>query len=354
MFRSIAMREAPLCVGHTAPAFVLHEAGAAASASPRGVPWVLAFARAWTPGHQQEMAAIRAQLRGLGAVMIVIADAGVWWFDPDLDVDRFAAPWAKLDDDVATIAGRYGVAPGTDAAFVIDEKGLIRFAHVPADRLAVNLPSALGAATSSLMQARRQAREITRRDFAVHSLVAGFGLVLVAACRRKRSPSEPPVPVATPDDGGVDLVLDVNGEPRPLRVDPRTSLLDALREQLGLTGSKKGCDHGQCGACTVLADGRAVNACLTLAVAAEGTPITTIEGLARGDALHPVQSAFVAHDGFQCGYCTPGQIMSAVALLHEGRAISDDEVREQMSGNLCRCGAYPNIVDAVQAARRAS
>jgi xanthine dehydrogenase YagT iron-sulfur-binding subunit len=131
------------------------------------------------------------------------------------------------------------------------------------------------------------------------------------------------------------------------------SLLDALREQLSLTGTRKGCDHGQCGACTVLRDGRAVNACLTLAVAAEGAEITTIEGLARGEQLHPLQAAFITHDAFQCGYCTSGQIMSGVALLREGRAKSDDDVRQQMSGNICRCGAYPNIIAAIQAARKA-
>ncbi len=130
------------------------------------------------------------------------------------------------------------------------------------------------------------------------------------------------------------------------------TLLDALRERLGLTGTKKGCDQGQCGACTVLVDGRRVNACLTFAVMAEGAPITTIEGLAKGDVLHPLQAAFIACDGFQCGYCTSGQIMSAAGLLAEGQARSDDEVREQMSGNICRCGAYPNIVAAIQQARK--
>ena len=137
-----------------------------------------------------------------------------------------------------------------------------------------------------------------------------------------------------------------------MRVEPRVTLLDALRERLGLTGTKKGCDHGQCGACTVLVDGRRVNSCLVLAIMTEGQKITTIEGLARGDELHPVQAAFIAEDGFQCGYCTPGQIMSAVALLAEGRAKTDAEVREAMSGNLCRCGAYPGIVAAVQRARK--
>jgi len=146
-----------------------------------------------------------------------------------------------------------------------------------------------------------------------------------------------------------DLTLRINGREQRLRVDLRTTLLDALREHLGLTGSKKGCDLGQCGACTVLVAGRRINACLTLAVMQEGREITTIEGLARDGELHPLQAAFVEHDGFQCGYCTPGQIVSAVGLLAEGRAGSDAEIREFMSGNICRCGAYTNIVAAVRA-----
>ncbi|CAN5578750.1 2Fe-2S iron-sulfur cluster-binding protein [soil metagenome] len=149
----------------------------------------------------------------------------------------------------------------------------------------------------------------------------------------------------------VDVQLKINGAVHKLRLDPRTSLLDLLRENLQLTGSKKGCDHGQCGACTVLLNGRRVNSCLMLAVAVEGDEITTIEGLAKGDQLHPMQAAFVEHDGFQCGYCTPGQICSAVACVQEGHAGDDAQIREWMSGNLCRCGAYPNIVDAIKAAR---
>ncbi len=143
--------------------------------------------------------------------------------------------------------------------------------------------------------------------------------------------------------------LRVNGVLRELWLDPRVTLLDALRERLGLTGTKKGCDQGACGACTVLADGRRVLSCLTLAVACEGRDITTIEGLGEEGGLHPVQRAFIACDAFQCGFCTPGQIMSAVALLAEGRAGSDAEIREFMSGNICRCGAYPNIVAAIRA-----
>ena len=142
--------------------------------------------------------------------------------------------------------------------------------------------------------------------------------------------------------------LTLNGEPVEFDVAPWTTLLDALRHQLDRTGTKKGCDHGQCGSCTVLVDGTRVNSCLTLAVMRDGADVTTVEGLAQGDALHPVQAAFVEHDAYQCGYCTPGQICSAVGLIREGRANSADEIRELMSGNLCRCGAYPNIVAAIE------
>ncbi len=145
----------------------------------------------------------------------------------------------------------------------------------------------------------------------------------------------------------VPLKLEINGVAHQLPVEPRVTLLDLLREQLHLTGTKKGCDYGQCGACTVHVNGRRVNSCLSLAVMHDGQKVTTIEGIAQGDQLHPVQQAFINHDGFQCGYCTPGQIMSAVALLKEGHAGSEAEVKEFMSGNICRCGAYPNIVNAI-------
>jgi xanthine dehydrogenase YagT iron-sulfur-binding subunit len=148
----------------------------------------------------------------------------------------------------------------------------------------------------------------------------------------------------------VQTTLHVNGREYPLTIEPRVTLLDALRDHIGLTGTKKGCDHGQCGACTVLIDDRRVNSCLTLALQAAGKKVTTIEGIAGGEQLHPVQTAFIEHDAFQCGYCTPGQICSAVGLLREGRAKTDADIREQMSGNICRCGAYPNIVDAVRQA----
>jgi xanthine dehydrogenase YagT iron-sulfur-binding subunit len=152
-------------------------------------------------------------------------------------------------------------------------------------------------------------------------------------------------------EGAVPVTLKINGKEHRLRIDPRTTLLDCVREAVALTGTKKGCDHGQCGACTVHVNGRRVNSCLTLALMHEGDEITTIEGLATAEALHPMQAAFVACDGYQCGYCTSGQIMSAVALLKEPCGPSDAEVKELMSGNICRCGAYANIVAAIQQVR---
>ena len=148
------------------------------------------------------------------------------------------------------------------------------------------------------------------------------------------------------------ITLVINGRPVKVEVAPWTTLLDALREYVGLTGTKKGCDHGQCGACTVLVEGRRNNSCLTLAIMKDGARVTTIEGLAENGTLHPLQQAFIDHDAFQCGYCTPGQIVSAVACVHEGHANSDGDIREFMSGNLCRCACYPNIVHAIKDAKQ--
>ena len=186
--------------------------------------------------------------------------------------------------------------------------------------------------------------EPTRRGFLIGSAVVTASALV--------SPLLAEEPKRVKDENAVKFALDVNGKVRELELDPRTTLLDALREHLDLTGAKKGCDQGACGACTVLVDGRRVNSCLTLAVMHSGKKIVTIEGLANGSELHPVQAAFIRHDGFQCGYCTPGQICSAVALIREGHTKSDDEIREWMSGNVCRCGAYPNIVAAVKEASK--
>jgi len=200
--------------------------------------------------------------------------------------------------------------------------------------------------------------DLTRREFVTRSAVGGSAAIgAIAASETAAQPQHP--------EGVMSCSLIINGAPHRVTVDPRVTLLDLLREHLGLAGSKKGCDHGQCGACTVLVNGSRVNACLTLAVAHDGDTVTTIEGLASKGQPHPMQAAFVQHDGFQCGYCTPGQICSAVAMLEEahqgvpsavtvdigaGRAVqlTDSEIRERMAGNICRCGAYPNIVAAVR------
>jgi xanthine dehydrogenase YagT iron-sulfur-binding subunit len=167
----------------------------------------------------------------------------------------------------------------------------------------------------------------------------------------ERAPARAAEPVAG-RTSSLPVKLRINGQERQLALVPRTTLLDALREHIGLTGTKKGCDHGQCGACTVLVDNRRILSCLTLAASVQDQAVTTIEGLVRADGtLHPMQQAFVDHDAFQCGYCTPGQIMSAVACVHERHAETDEQIREYMSGNLCRCAAYPNIVDAIKQAK---
>jgi len=185
----------------------------------------------------------------------------------------------------------------------------------------------------------------SRRHFLSTSMASTMTLTLLDSARAE-APAVP-LPAADPR-APVPMSLRVNGRDHQLALDIRTSLLDALREHMGLTGTKKGCDHGQCGACTVLVDGKRTLSCLSLAAMAQGRDVTTIEGLsAPGAALHPMQQAFIDHDAFQCGYCTPGQIMSAIACVHEGHAENEAQVREYMSGNLCRCAAYPNIVDAV-------
>jgi xanthine dehydrogenase YagT iron-sulfur-binding subunit len=196
--------------------------------------------------------------------------------------------------------------------------------------------------------------EISRRDLLKVGTASAAATAVPLVARSQAGAADAPVLSA--------VTLNVNGKPRALKLDTRTSLLDALREHLQLTGTKKGCDHGQCGACTVIVDGRRINSCLTLAVMHEGDEITTIEGLGNPAKLHPMQAAFVKHDGFQCGYCTPGQICSAIAVLGEIKAgipshvtanlterpvFSTAELRERMSGNICRCGAYSNIVDAI-------
>jgi xanthine dehydrogenase YagT iron-sulfur-binding subunit len=215
-------------------------------------------------------------------------------------------------------------------------------------------------------------RGIDRRKFLGQSLAGGLGIFALQLLAREKAlgtipASSEAVFAPTPSiENGVKVVMKINGATQSLNVDSRTVLLDALRERLELTGTKKGCDQGQCGACTVIIDGRRVLSCLTLAATCEGKSVTTVEGLAKGDELHPMQAAFIKHDGFQCGYCTPGQLCSAVALLEEAKngdashvtqnigtrvrnlKLSDEEIGERMSGNICRCGAYPGIVAAIR------
>jgi xanthine dehydrogenase YagT iron-sulfur-binding subunit len=193
-----------------------------------------------------------------------------------------------------------------------------------------------------------QSMDKTRRDFLAHTALTGGALTMASALPPLPTPATAAgAPVANEE---LAVTLRVNSVDHALSLEPRVTLLDALRERLHFTGTKKGCDHGQCGACTVHVDGRRVLACLTLAATCEGREVTTIEGLARNGALHPMQESFVEHDAFQCGYCTPGQIMSAIACVTEGRASSAESIREYMSGNICRCGAYPNIVAAIREA----
>ena len=195
------------------------------------------------------------------------------------------------------------------------------------------------------------ATKVSRRSFLSHLGAAGIAAATPPLVAATPAPAAAPDTAACPDECAIPITLKVNGESHKLNLDPRTTLLDALRENLDLPGTKKGCDHGQCGACTVHVNGRRVNSCLSFAVMHAGDEITTIEGLGTPTNMHPMQAAFVEHDGYQCGYCTSGQIMSAIAVLKEKVGPSDDDVRNAMYGNICRCGAYPNIVAAVQAVR---
>jgi xanthine dehydrogenase YagT iron-sulfur-binding subunit len=331
---------------------------------PRGGPVVVVIAREFDLPNAADLDALRAELRGLGATMIALVEGRVVRLRPDDAPDELrpdAPNWLGLGDPFELFGAAAEVERGAAVVLLVDAESRVRARHEleASRRPASALVSALRATADAIHAEASHARaagvaiKLTRREVVTAALVAAFAVVLGEGCE-PNAPPIAPAPAAKPaaKANEINVTLRINGEARTLAIEPRVTLLDALRERLGLTGAKKGCDHGQCGACTVLVDGRRVLSCLTLAVTLhEGPPITTIEGLAKGEELHPMQAAFLEHDGFQCGYCTPGQILSAVALLKEGRAKTDGEVREQMSGNLCRCGAYPNIVLAIQAAR---
>jgi xanthine dehydrogenase YagT iron-sulfur-binding subunit len=194
---------------------------------------------------------------------------------------------------------------------------------------------------------RARGKPLTRRRFVTSAGTSAIALELALYAGAVRTDSMQEGTVAEAPAQESNLVLNVNGATHSLTLEPRVTLLDALRDRIGLTGTKKGCDQGTCGACTVMVNGRRILSCLTLAVMHASDRIVTVEGVAEGEQLHPVQAAFIKHDGFQCGYCTPGQIVSAVALLNEGQKLDRETVRHEMSGNLCRCGCYPHIVDAI-------
>jgi len=314
----------------------------------RGRPVILAFAPSeWNPAqaHQSEIFVRLSQEFDSGAALTEAAPQA----------------WHSLDYR-SELAEQLGVF-GQRALLLLDEAGVLRWKTVvepgqelrPGQVLAA-LEALRPAATDMVAATGTEAATggMSRRTFVTATLAAAALLALPsvgAAASKDISASLVPTddrPAMLP------IELNINGKSHRLELDPRTALLDALRENLHLTGTKKGCDHGQCGACTVHLDGHSALSCLTLAVMAQGKAITTIEGLAKGDTLHPMQAAFIKHDAFQCGYCTPGQIMSATALLADPhtRHGSAVEIREAMSGNLCRCAAYPNIIAAIEEAQR--
>lgn len=357
------------CIGDPAPDFSLPGASGetVTLATFRGSPVVLIFQpRHWDPtaaDHVESYNRLIFQLSGPASAHLLSIDGKGPW--RQLDFDGAALTLPVLTTDTAGLAQQYGALTGP-AVFVIDGAGTIRWFHRADDTLAH--PDEVGRALAALIapEADVTSRRSdlrngwTRREFVATALAASFALALMPLTRRAEALAQnaravlPKTDVVPPS--AIPVTLRVNGRDLPLNIEPRVTLLDALREYAGLTGTKKGCDHGQCGACTVHIDGRRVLSCLNFAVMQQGKSITTIEGLANsvgasGDALHPMQQAFLAHDGFQCGYCTPGQIMSASAMIREPWGPTDADVREAMSGNICRCGAYPNIVDAVQEVR---
>ena len=334
-------------VGTLAPDFALTYADGRSVTRDelRGRPAILAFyPRHWDPARAEQLAHFNAMVSaapGVSAEVPLLADL----------------------DPFGEAAEQFGVC-GEHAVFALDAEGVIRWSHVGAlsaadvdeltDALKSRSLATLGT-TAPPDVVPTEGRDLlfqqTRRQFIATVLAAAVVLAATPVKAKAESVSN----ALTPKDvAPIPVTLNVNGRAVALTVEPRVTLLDALREYAGLTGTKKGCDHGQCGACTVHIDGRRQLSCLTFAVMHTNAKITTVEGLASGDTLNPMQAAFIKHDGFQCGYCTPGQLMSATALLREPCGTADADVKECMSGNICRCGAYPGIVAAIQEVRATS
>ena len=328
-------------IGTFAPDFVLAYADGTRIMRDdlRGRPAILAFyPQHWDPARAEQLAHFNTMVCAVPAVSAEVPLLA--------DLDPFG-----------DAAEQFGVL-GENAVFVLDADGIIRWSHVgnvtaaDVDGLTNALRGRSLAAFETTYELEPQGEDAlfnpTRRQFIATVLAAAA--VLAATPAAAKAESVATVLTAKAVDA-IPVTLTVNGRAVPLQIEPRVTLLDALREYAGLTGTKKGCDHGQCGACTVHIDGRRQLSCLTFAVMHTGARITTVEGLAGGDTLHPMQAAFIKHDGFQCGYCTPGQLMSATALLREPCGPADADVKECMSGNICRCGAYPGIVAAIQEVR---
>jgi xanthine dehydrogenase YagT iron-sulfur-binding subunit len=354
----------------------------------RGQPVILAFYPPdWDPTRADQLGLFNTlvkQVPGVNAELLGISRDGVWCDLAFADQAMRVPLLADLDPQGA-VAECYGVSGG-QALFVIDADGVIRWSHVGPAGVAPSmceLVAALSALAPSQPDAATPRRlfepstmrlpepsevesaesaeseevgwgfDVTpsRREFVATALAAAFALAAAPLAARAEPLAAGLAAPPRPDPVTSSVTLRVNGRPVMLNIEPRVTLLDALREYANLTGTKKGCDHGQCGACTVHVNGRRTLSCLTFAMMHQGDEITTVEGLASNDQLHPMQAAFIEHDGFQCGYCTSGQIMSATALLKEPCGPSDADVKECMSGNLCRCGAYPGIVAAIQDVR---
>lgn len=349
-----------LHVGSIAPDFVLDRDSEAPRTlhDLRGQPVIVAFSSTdWNPAHGEQMAhlynALVATSPSAASERLSHIrrqdDAYALGFEGD---DTVTIPVLHDLDWNGAEAELFGVR-GNRAVFVLDAQGIVRWSHILEEGASPRVNDIVSALQTMQPAAEEPASSVgwqaSRRDFIAAALAGAIALAALPL-----SPAEAQDNTAqatTPSGAPLPVNLNVNGKTHKLNLDSRVTLLDALREHIGLTGSKKGCDHGQCGACTVHIDGDRALSCLALAAQQEGSKIVTIEGLSKGDDLHPMQQAFLDYDGYQCGYCTPGQIMSAVALIREGRAKSDSEIREGMSGNLCRCAAYPHILAAVKAAR---